>query len=182
MVFQSATCIWKKCIIDKGQWFLFHKSLIRKEATWIIQLQIKKTPPMIFLVSLLPFSWSSPGIQDEVSFPFWSMEKISSYIMVVFLCSFILLTFILKAFRTNWEHFKTFFHTKVMEAAALVETNPFPSEGELFIMQLCLSSYKIRNIAAALSATLNCSEPFMLCHYNTYHYLLDEESISLLSW
>jgi len=40
-----------------------------------------------------------------------------------------------------------------MEAAALVETNPFPSEREVFIMQLCLSSYKTRNIAAALSAT-----------------------------
>lgn len=68
-----------------------------------------------------------------------------------------------------------------MEAAALVETNPFPSEGEVFIMQLCLSSYKIRNIGAALSATLKCSEPFMLCHYNTYHYLLDQKSISVLS-
>lgn len=68
-----------------------------------------------------------------------------------------------------------------MEAAALVETNPLPSEEEVFIMQLCLSSYKIRNNAAALSATLKRSVPFMLCHYNTYHYLLDRESISVLS-
>lgn len=37
----------------------------------------------------------------------------------------------------------------MMEASALVETNPFPSE-EGFIMQLCLSAYKIRNIAAVV--------------------------------
>lgn len=68
----------------------------------------------------------------------------------------------------------------MMEVSALVETNPFPSE-EVFIMQLCLSAYKIRNIAAVMSATSKCSEPFMLCHYNIYRYLLDQESISVLS-
>lgn len=125
--------------------------------------QASKQQPTTFLISILLLFLSPPVIQG--SFPFWSMETVSSRIMVVFLGSFILLTSILKAFRATREHFFFlffFFKTKVMEAAALGETNPFPSE--VLIMQLCLSSYKARNIAAAKSATSKCSEPFMHCH------------------
>lgn len=55
-----------------------------------------------------------------------------------------------------------------MEAAASVETNPFPSEE--VIIQLCLSSGKIKDIAVSQSATLKCSELLMLFHCNTCHY------------
>lgn len=135
-----------------------------------------------FLTSLSPFTWSSPRLRAGINFHFTVWKK-QAHILWWFFCahsSCWLSSQKTLGLTENISLFYFFFPTEGMEAAASAEANSFPS-GER-ITQLCLSSSKIRNTAAAWSATLKCSEPVMLCYYNTHHYLPGQESISGLLW
>lgn len=172
----------KNCVTEKEQLFLFQESLIRKEAIWIIQMQIiiiKK-----ICISNLPFTlfmvisrYSGQGFNPILNY--W---KVNAHSMVVFLCSFILLAFILKAFRLTWEHFFILFFFRLRWWRQQSDWK-----------QISSIRRSVHNVALFINVQNEKYCSFSVCHIKMFRtiyalplqqpsYLFNQENISVLLW